>query len=148
MLLLAIDTCGPSGSVALGRSSPLGVEILSQIELEGRSYSSTLVAAVKEVLSRNGLELRKVGCIVAVNGPGSFTGVRVGLSTVKGLAEAAQIPVTTTIMGCGAFPETHALSMRWLGMHGAAYANWAVNGEFEPRHNPTEPMKQILPGAE
>src|SRR5205809_7351859 len=48
-------------------------------------------------------------------------------------AEATQIPVTTTIMGCGAFPETHALSLRWLGMHGAAYANWAVNGEFEPR---------------
>jgi acetolactate synthase-1/2/3 large subunit len=63
-------------------------------------------------------------------------------------AEAAQIPVTTTIMGCGAFPETHSLSLRWLGMHGAAYANWAVNGEYEPRRNVSEPMKKIAHGAD
>lgn len=44
---------------------------------------------------------------------------------------ATQIPVTTTIMGCGAFPETHPLSLKWLGMHGAPYANWAVNGEIK-----------------
>ncbi len=67
---------------------------------------------------------------------------------LRRFAEAAQIPVTSTIMGCGAFPETHELSLRWLGMHGAAYANWAVNGEFEPRKNINEPMKQIAPGAD
>jgi len=39
---------------------------------------------------------------------------------------ATRIPVTTTLMGCGAFPETDPLSLKWLGMHGAAYANWAV----------------------
>ena len=63
-------------------------------------------------------------------------------------AEAAQIPVTTTIMGCGSFPETHPLSLRWLGMHGAAYANWAVNGEYEQRHKVTDPMKKIAHGAD
>src|SRR5215813_5159620 len=63
-------------------------------------------------------------------------------------AEATQIPVTTTIMGCGAFPETHPLSLRWLGMHGAAYANWAVNGEYEHRKSVNEPMKRIAPGAD
>ncbi len=52
---------------------------------------------------------------------------------LREFAELTQIPVTTTIMGCGAFPETHPLSLRWLGMHGTAYANWAVNGEFEQR---------------
>jgi len=45
-LLLGIDTCGPTGSVALGRSSGQAIELLGQIELEGRNYSSTLVAAV------------------------------------------------------------------------------------------------------
>ena len=50
---------------------------------------------------------------------------------LRKFAEATRIPVTTTIMGCGAFPETHELSLRWLGMHGAAYANWAVSGEFQ-----------------
>src|ERR1039458_79602 len=92
-LLLAIDTCGPSGSVALGRWDAQAVEILGQIELEGRSYSSTLVAAVSELLAHGGVTLREVGAIVAVSGPGSFTGVRVGLSAVKGFAEAARIPV-------------------------------------------------------
>ena len=61
---------------------------------------------------------------------------------------ATQIPVTTTIMGCGAFPETHPLSLRWLGMHGAAYANWAVNGEFRSRKNPDEPLVKLKAGAD
>jgi tRNA threonylcarbamoyladenosine biosynthesis protein TsaB len=91
--LLAIDTCGPSGSVALGRFHEGEIEVLGQVELEGRSYSATLVDAVAELLSENKIDLSKLAAIVAVNGPGSFTGVRVGLSAVKGLAEPAQIPV-------------------------------------------------------
>src|SRR5579872_1616871 len=67
---------------------------------------------------------------------------------LKRFAEAAQIPVTTTIMGCGAFPETHPLSLRWLGMHGAAYANWAVSGEFAPTDKPADEPKKIAPGAD
>lgn len=62
--------------------------------------------------------------------------------------EATKIPVTTTIMGCGAFPETHPLSLRWLGMHGAAYANWAVSGEFKPRKELTEPLVKLKDGAD
>jgi tRNA threonylcarbamoyladenosine biosynthesis protein TsaB len=91
--LLAIDTCGPSGSVALGRLSGQAVEIFGQIELEGRSYSATLVAAVGEVLAQTGINLSELHAMVAVNGPGSFTGVRVGLAAAKGLAESARIPV-------------------------------------------------------
>lgn len=67
---------------------------------------------------------------------------------LRRFAKSAGIPVTTTIMGCGAFPETDPLSLRWLGMHGAAYANWAVNGEYEYRQNPGDAMRQIAPGAD
>ncbi len=42
-------------------------------------------------------------------------------------AERAQVPVATTLMGIGCFPETHPLSLKWLGMHGTVYANTAVN---------------------
>jgi acetolactate synthase-1/2/3 large subunit len=42
-------------------------------------------------------------------------------------AERANIHVATTLMGVGAFPETHRLSMKWFGMHGSAYGNWAVD---------------------
>jgi acetolactate synthase-1/2/3 large subunit len=67
---------------------------------------------------------------------------------LKKFAEAAQIPVTTTLMGIGGFPETHPLSLRWLGMHGAAFANWAVNGEYQQRINPNDPMVKIKDGAD
>jgi acetolactate synthase-1/2/3 large subunit len=63
-------------------------------------------------------------------------------------AEATGIPVATTIMGCGAFPETHPLSLRWLGMHGCATANWAVSGEFKQRKSPDETLVKIKPGAD
>ena len=45
---------------------------------------------------------------------------------LKKLAETAQIPVVTTLLGIGCFPESHVLSYGWLGMHGMAYANMAV----------------------
>src|SRR5213075_2365992 len=67
---------------------------------------------------------------------------------LRRFAEATQIPVTTTIMGVGGFPETHPLSLRWLGMHGAAFANWAVNGEFELRKSFNDPMVKIKDGAD
>lgn len=92
-LLLGVDTCGPSGSVALARISGRKLEILGQTELAGRSYSATLIAAVGELLDRAETQLAQLHSMVVVNGPGSFTGVRVGLSAVKGLAEPGRIPV-------------------------------------------------------
>src|SRR4051794_40281332 len=67
---------------------------------------------------------------------------------LKKFAEATQIPVCTTIMGCGGFPETHPLSLRWLGMHGTAYANWAVSGEYKQRNGLDEPMVKLNDGAD
>jgi acetolactate synthase-1/2/3 large subunit len=46
---------------------------------------------------------------------------------LKELAETAQIPVVTTLLGVGGFPESHVLSFGWMGMHGMAYANKAVD---------------------
>lgn len=92
-LVLGIDTCGPSGSVALVRLGDAGLVLLGQIELVGKTYSATLVTAVGELLSRAETNLRGVETIVVTSGPGSFTGVRVGLSAVKGLAQPGGIPV-------------------------------------------------------
>ncbi len=46
---------------------------------------------------------------------------------LKAFAVRTNVPVATTLMGLGAFPETHPLSMQWFGMHGSAYGNWAVD---------------------
>jgi len=93
MLVLGIDTCGPAGSVALSRITPGAVESLAEAHLEGRTYSATLIAAVESVLTTHTIHLRNLACIVIVNGPGSFTGVRVGLSAAKGLAEGVGLPL-------------------------------------------------------
>jgi len=92
-LLLAIDTCGPSGSVALGKLAGRDLEILGQTELAGRGYSATLVSAVADLLKSAGAGLGDLRGIIVVNGPGSFTGVRVGLSDLNGLAEGRELPV-------------------------------------------------------
>jgi acetolactate synthase I/II/III large subunit len=46
---------------------------------------------------------------------------------LRAFAERTNIPVATTLMGLGAFPEASPLSMQWFGMHGTAYGNWAVD---------------------
>ena len=58
-------------------------------------------------------------------GGGVITGE--AAAELKEFAERTQIPVTTTIMGVGSFPESHPLSLKWLGMHGTVYANNAAN---------------------
>lgn len=83
-------------------------------------------------VSLNADEVKKIApLILAAKRPAIYAGG--GIITADAaeellhLAELAQIPVTTTLMGIGAMPETHPLSLRWLGMHGAVYANNAVN---------------------
>ncbi len=46
---------------------------------------------------------------------------------LQAFAIKTNVPVATTLMGLGGFPETHPLSMQWFGMHGSAYGNWAVD---------------------
>lgn len=94
MLLLAIDTCGSTGSLALGQLVHGKLHILGETSLGGQRPSETLVGHACKMLRMAGVPLKLLNAIVVVNGPGGFTGVRVGLAAVKGLAEGAQIPVT------------------------------------------------------
>lgn len=93
MIVLAIDTCGPTGSVALGNLEGETVSLLAQSELAGKTYSSQIVPAVRSLLAGQGLDASAVEAILVVNGPGSFTGVRIGVSSAKGFAEALRIPL-------------------------------------------------------
>jgi tRNA threonylcarbamoyladenosine biosynthesis protein TsaB len=93
--VLAIDTCGPSGTVALvdlGNGATT-VTCICQAELGGRAAAAQLMPAINQMLREAALDLRAVRTILVVNGPGSFTGIRVGLSTAKGLSHAAGVPI-------------------------------------------------------
>ncbi len=114
-------------------------------EVTSRGYNADRRATDLELNEIIGLIEKSERPVLYVGG-GIITGN--ASAELRQFVEATGIPVTSTIMGCGAFPETHPLSLRWLGMHGAAFANWAVNGEYQQRTNVNEPMKQIAPGAD
>jgi len=88
--LLTIDTSTTAGSVALSR----GEELVGEILLNLRStHSDRLLPAVQDLLRDAGLQLEELDAFAVVLGPGSFTGLRVGVATVKGLALATAKPV-------------------------------------------------------
>ncbi len=93
--VLAFDTCGDTGTVALADlgNGATTVTCISQTELGGRAASAELMPAVEALLRDAEHDLRAIRALVVVNGPGSFTGMRVGLSTAKGLAHAAGMPI-------------------------------------------------------
>jgi len=90
-MLLGIDTCGGAGSIALARWSGGSMELISEAELAGKTYSAQLVPKIQELLDVQQAAPKDLDVIVVVRGPGSFTGVRIGLSAAKGLVEALNI---------------------------------------------------------
>jgi tRNA threonylcarbamoyladenosine biosynthesis protein TsaB len=93
MLILGVDTSGKNGSIALVQCEPANSRTLEIVPLEGGTFSAQLVPQVSEVLKRRDLTKRDVDAFAVVSGPGSFTGLRVGLAAIKALAEVLQKPV-------------------------------------------------------
>ena len=97
MIVLAIDTAGVNGSVALcecgAGALARDLEILELVPLAGRTYSEQLMPQISALLARHKLGKRAIDAYAAATGPGSFTGLRVGLSTVKALAEITHKPI-------------------------------------------------------
>jgi tRNA threonylcarbamoyladenosine biosynthesis protein TsaB len=98
MIVLAVDTSGRQGSVALCRGDAANFEVLGLAHLEGGTYSARLVPTIADLLQSSGTAKSQLDGIVVVDGPGSFTGLRVGLSTVKALCEILGKPLATVSM--------------------------------------------------
>jgi tRNA threonylcarbamoyladenosine biosynthesis protein TsaB len=98
MLIIAIDTSGRHGSLALCRGDANGSEVLQLTALEGGTYSARLIPTIAEILQHNNVSRSDLDGFAVVSGPGSFTGLRVGLATVKGLCEVLQRPLATVSM--------------------------------------------------
>jgi tRNA threonylcarbamoyladenosine biosynthesis protein TsaB len=98
MVIVAVDTSGRKGSVAVCRGTRDDFEVLLVTSLEGGTYSAQLMPRIAEALRQNDLDKTQVDAFVAVSGPGSFTGLRVGLTTLKGLCEVLGRPLATVSM--------------------------------------------------
>ena len=97
MLFLVTDTSGKHGFVALVRAGegaePNAVEVIEEVPLAGGTFSAQLVPQIAALLSEYQYSKSDIGAFVVVSGPGSFTGLRVGLAAVKALAEILQKPI-------------------------------------------------------
>jgi tRNA threonylcarbamoyladenosine biosynthesis protein TsaB len=95
MLLLAIDTSGRQGGITLARGGDGPVDIIESASIQGGTFSAELIPQISELLSKHNLTPQQLQGLVAVTGPGSFTGLRVGLTATKGLAEVLKVPIAT-----------------------------------------------------
>src|ERR1041385_7085394 len=93
MLILAIDTSGKNGGIALGGGDASSCEIVTSAALAGGTYFAQLIPQMQQLLGGQRLALKDVEGFAVAAGPGSFTGLRVGLATVKGLAEIVDRPI-------------------------------------------------------
>ncbi len=83
MILLSVDSSGKSAAVAVTRQGQLLAE---SFENNGFTHSETLLPLVQRTLQQAGIQIDQVDGFAVTNGPGSFTGLRIGCAMIKGLA--------------------------------------------------------------
>jgi tRNA threonylcarbamoyladenosine biosynthesis protein TsaB len=94
MLLLAVDTSGKQGSIAIARCGPNdGCEVIEVADLSGGTFSAGLVPRIAALLAKHNFTKADIGGLAVVSGPGSFTGLRIGLAVVKALADVLAKPI-------------------------------------------------------
>jgi tRNA threonylcarbamoyladenosine biosynthesis protein TsaB len=100
MLLLAVDTSGRNGSIALARAeysatggAQKNADVVEVVSLAGGTFSAQLVPQIATLLSGYGFSKHDLDAFAVVSGPGSFTGLRIGLAAVKALGEIFGKPI-------------------------------------------------------
>ena len=110
MNIVAIDTSGPLASCAVLKDGAIAHMIVMN---QGLTHSETIMPALDACMEAAGLKCADVDCFAAVAGPGSFTGVRIGVCAVKGLAHAWN-------KACARIDALEALAMNYQGFDGLA----------------------------
>jgi len=118
-----------------GRPGPVLIDLPRDVQIEQAEFnypSKVDLPSYKPTLKGHPAQIKKAAKLineaqrpVIIAGRGTI--ISGGYNELKQLAETAQIPVITTLLGISCFPESHALSYGMLGMHGMAYANMAVD---------------------
>lgn len=107
MFILALDTTTPTASVAIWYEGIL----VGQYTIQTSTHSTTILPMVESLLSNLSLPLTEIDLMAVTTGPGSFTGIRIGVSTIKGLAFTYEIP-------CIGVSSLEALAWNLVGYHG------------------------------
>jgi tRNA threonylcarbamoyladenosine biosynthesis protein TsaB len=94
-LILAVDTTGNPGSIALvAEDSGSAYQVIEEVQLDSpEGFGQVLFGEIDALLARAGAGVRDLAAFASASGPGSFTGVRIGLAAAKGLGEATGRPV-------------------------------------------------------
>src|SRR5262249_10923115 len=132
MLILGVDTSLPLLSVALLR----GDDLLAAVALEGKgSRNEKLLPAIDWLLSESGIDRKEVDLFAVTRGPGSFTGVRIGLATMQGLALALGKPVCAMSTHEAIAPVTGEATIVDDAGRGEYYGSYYLDGrEVQPPH--------------
>jgi tRNA threonylcarbamoyladenosine biosynthesis protein TsaB len=143
MLVVAIDTSGRKGSIALCRGDNENLQVLQLTSLEGGTYSAQLMPRIADMLQQNRFSKTDVDGFVVVSGPGSFTGLRVGLATVKGLCEVLQKPLATVSM-LEAIVLTHVRAGETVSAVLDAGRGEVYVGEYRVSANHAEAIREYI----
>jgi tRNA threonylcarbamoyladenosine biosynthesis protein TsaB len=124
MKILAIDASGEPGSIAITDDERLIEEVALA---SGDGFAQVLFGEIESLLARHGLKLADIDGFASASGPGTFTGVRVGLAAVKGLAESlSRTVVAVSNLKAMADFGTRELRAPWIDarrgdIYGAVY---------------------------
>lgn len=145
--LLAFDTGSPTASVAVvGTSTETPGDVLALRQLEQRATSQALIPAAREALAEAGHGLFDLGGVVILRGPGSFTGLRIGLATVLGLVQATGLPVAALssfrALAAAAYKQAPDASQPVVAAVDARNGAWSVQRFRAPDEasSPAQPL--------
>lgn len=143
MLFLVTDTSGKHGSVALVRAeASRKPELIEAVPLEGGTFSAQLVPQIAALLAEHGYKKTDIDAFIAISGPGSFTGLRVGLAAIKALAEILEksiVPVSLLEVIAVASGASGRVIAAIDAGRGEVYA-----GEYEVAGTPRMVREQLL----
>jgi tRNA threonylcarbamoyladenosine biosynthesis protein TsaB len=150
MLLLAVDSSGKNGSIALARCGTDGAcTPFEPAPLAGGTFSAQLIPQIAALLDKHGFAKSQLDAFAVVSGPGSFTGLRVGLGAIKALAEVLHKPIATvSLLEAVAASAPKEFSGKVLAVLDASRGEFYA-GEYEvSASGMTMLSERLLPRAE
>jgi tRNA threonylcarbamoyladenosine biosynthesis protein TsaB len=150
VLILALDTTSRAGSVAVVRGTRVLVELAGD---EAMAHGQRLPAALKDACDQAGVSIAAIECLAVAAGPGSFTGLRIGIATMQGLAMARDlriVPVSTLEAVAAAAPGEPDRVAAWIDAHrGEVFAQVFVRsaGGMVPAVEPIAAAPPAVLGA-